>query len=260
MPKRVHDPYKSERNTFSRAALALLAYAARAAELADQVAALVPVSPTPQMGGMDLVNTTVVLGMCEELMTAAVVYERERGAHWQDIGRHLGRISAGEAEERYDDAWQRWRAGVKAPTCSYFAPPYGTHPDVPEAVYDPVRTARKLDEWVHERGLRPDEPHPVSGSLPALKTTEEADRIMCDIRYAAMGDVDPEYLAGLYEEKAEIYGRLGVELRSEFHFREEIALALARARELRRQIADLPDSRVDEGLTSAGETGVGAVG
>jgi hypothetical protein len=197
----VRDPYKKDRDKHSRAALAKLAHSALAVELADVVAHQVPVHefPNPHQRGLSIIDAKVVIDMAEALLDAAVVYEHEMSHRWEDIGHSLGGLSASDAKEQCGHAWEAWSAALDVR--SYLAADPVERCEMPDAVYDPAGTGRRLDAWVHQRGFHPEDPHPVTGRLPSLKTVDESRRVMEEISYIVDYEHScPLQLAGLYEE------------------------------------------------------------
>ncbi|MFF7251323.1 hypothetical protein ACFZBU_46605 [Embleya sp. NPDC008237] len=228
------DPYKEDRIRYSAAALARLAFAAVAAEIADRAAELVPVAPDASVKELSVSRARDLYDVLERLEAAAVVYQRERGDAWGEIGRAMGNWSAADVEFSFGEAWKEWRAALEAPVCSYYAPASGSHPRLPEAAYEPRYTGVRLDDWAVKHGVGSG-PCPVSWTLPALDVLEEASRIVHAIDRAVRSDVGPADLAELYETKAEIYTRLAARIGPDGSIAEETALALARAGDLRRQ-------------------------
>lgn len=97
-----------------------------------------------------------------ELVTAAVVFERERGTSWSEIAPHLGMTPA-EAEHRFTPAVAAWREAL--------AEPLGRAPDtgrlfhrLPVAAEDPQRHAERLDFWAAWR-LGYQDKHAVTDGL-----------------------------------------------------------------------------------------------
>lgn len=94
-----------------------------------------------------------------------MIYERERGTSWEDIGRYLG-IDAAAAKERFTPALDRWTDAFETP---YALDETGRKRVVrlPSAAYDPADACRRLDLRAHLRlGLRQDD-RAVSGALLA---------------------------------------------------------------------------------------------
>jgi len=132
-------PYDEERATYPRAALARLVLSADAAEVTDAARALVGTRHDAYTGpGGRASEAGRVVDLAGRLLTSAVVYERERGAAWADIGGYLG-LAAEEAERRYAPAVADWHAALAA----------GRRPELPQAAYDPVRTIARLDRWAY---------------------------------------------------------------------------------------------------------------
>jgi hypothetical protein len=81
----------------------------------------------------------------DELVDAAVVYARERGASWSDVAEVL-EVKKQTAHERWAPVEQEWRDGLLDPLR---AQPNGRlrYLAVPDAAYDPQRYAASLDAW-----------------------------------------------------------------------------------------------------------------
>ncbi|MFG3204888.1 hypothetical protein [Streptomyces sp. NPDC048192] len=139
-------PYDEARGTYTREALARLVLSSAAHGLADTARELVPTRHDAYAGpGGRVSEARTLVGPAEELLTRAVVYERERGASWADIARYLG-VDAREAKERYAPELARWQEAFEAP---YRPDETGRKriPQLPVAAYDPDRAVSRLDGW-----------------------------------------------------------------------------------------------------------------
>ena len=110
----------------------------------------------------------LAVGMCfsgaansvRELIKERVIYERERGSSWAEIGRYL-RLTAEQAEATYGGDVLRWRAAFDEP---YRLDGTGRKriPNLPPAAYDPVRAGGVLDRWAKRHLPLVNHPHPVA--------------------------------------------------------------------------------------------------
>lgn len=104
----------------------------------------------------------------EDVLRWAVVYERERGTSWDDIGEALGPITRQSAHRRFADQVEQWRAPLDEPETVRVN---GTSEDprIPYPASDPEKAARHLDSWLKERTVAHDawarDDRPVSDHL-----------------------------------------------------------------------------------------------
>ena len=138
-----------------RQALARLAVSSTAAEIAENATGIVPTYadeynyPTD-----DLEQAIRILGRAEELLALSVVYARERGASWADIGQSLG-ITRQSAHERFAERERAWVDALDRPfTLGEIAGSTGVQTVVvtrlPDALGDPDFTIDYLDKWCAE--------------------------------------------------------------------------------------------------------------
>jgi hypothetical protein len=156
-------PYDDERRQYSRTALARLVLADEACGLSDAAGNLAVTRYDAYAGaGGRISEASTLIALSERLLTSAVIYERERGSSWEDIGRYLG-SSGTAAERRFTPAIDEWRTAFEVP---YRLDETGRKriPQLPGAAYDPKRVSRNLDLWAHVRLGFGDE-HAVSGGL-----------------------------------------------------------------------------------------------
>ncbi|WP_405644058.1 hypothetical protein [Streptomyces sp. NBC_00019] len=159
-------PYDEDRAAYSHQDLARLALSAQAVDVAAAAQALVGTRSDVDTGLGGRVSEGVrVVEVAEGVLARAVVYERERGASWEDIGRYLG-VDAGVAEERYAPELERWNTAFQVP---YRLDPTGRKriPQLPQAAYDPRSSVRQLDLWAGLHVTTGDW-HAVSGGLGGL--------------------------------------------------------------------------------------------
>jgi hypothetical protein len=165
-----HDDYRSR---FSRRALARLVLSDQASGLSNAAASLAVTRYDEFSGsGGRVSEAAAVAGHADRLVTTAVIYERERGSSWAEIGRYLD-LSGPAAEQRFASAVEHWQSAFDAP---YRLDETGRKriPQLPTAAYDPARVIRNLDLWAAVR-LGFDDEHAVSGGLqPGHDAEEEA--------------------------------------------------------------------------------------
>ncbi|MFJ8043951.1 hypothetical protein ACIRBX_25965 [Kitasatospora sp. NPDC096147] len=156
-------PYDAERSAFTRAALARLALSDAGVDLADAAGNLAITRYDDQTGlGGRAGEAAGLRDFADRLLTRAVVFERERGASWEQVAQYIG-VGAAEARERFTPAVDRWERAFEEP---YRLDPTGRKrvPQLPSAAYDPEAACRQLDLAVRLRTFFRDE-HPVSGAL-----------------------------------------------------------------------------------------------
>ncbi|MEU5316320.1 hypothetical protein AB0G67_06285 [Streptomyces sp. NPDC021056] len=162
-PSSTPTPYDEDRAAYSLQALARLALCARAVDLAAAAQALVGTRHDVHTGlGGRVSEGARAVEVAEGVLARSVVYERERGASWEDIGQYLG-VDAGAAEERYAPELERWNTAFRVP---YRLDPTGRKriPQLPQAAYDPRSAVRQLDLWAGLHVTTGDW-HAVSGGL-----------------------------------------------------------------------------------------------
>ncbi|MFF4268702.1 hypothetical protein [Streptomyces sp. NPDC001536] len=166
-------PYDKDRALYSPQALARLTLSAQAVDTASAAQALVGTRNDVDTGLGGRVSEGVrVVEAAEGVLVRAVVYERERGASWEEIGRYLG-VAAEAAEERYASELERWNTAFQVP---YRLDPTGRKriPQLPQAAYNPRSSVRQLDLWA---GLHvtTNDWHAVSGGLGGPAVPHELD-------------------------------------------------------------------------------------
>ncbi|MCQ4045839.1 hypothetical protein ACFOSC_27825 [Streptantibioticus rubrisoli] len=110
----------------------------------------------------------------EDVLRWAVVYERERGTSWDDIGEALGSITRQSAHKRFADQVEQWRAPLDEPETVRLN---GTaeDPRIPYPASDPEAAAGHLDSWLRDHTAPYDawarRDQPVSAHLERHTTT-----------------------------------------------------------------------------------------
>ncbi|WP_307705069.1 hypothetical protein [Streptomyces sp. V1I6] len=169
-------PYDADRATFSRPARARLVLSHRAMDVSKSADGLVPTRHDPDTGpGGRVSQAAQLVELAERVLASAVVYERERGSSWAEIGQYLG-IGAGEAEERFAADLDRWNTAFEVP---YRLDETGRKriPQLPTAAYDPVWACKHLDLWAYIRHLGTGDKHAVSSGLDMAAPGEGASSV-----------------------------------------------------------------------------------
>ncbi|WP_051877146.1 hypothetical protein [Streptomyces natalensis] len=222
---------------YSRQALARLVLSDASHALAEQATANIGTRhDTGAHRGEFIEQAMHLVEQAQEVLQAAVLYEREKGLSWDAIGEALGGITRQSAHAKYAEAEAQWRRGVVNPITRPTTPKGLASLNAPEAAYQPTATARRLDKWLREHG-RPAEQqdeHPVSGHLPTLTTSAAISQLLDAIRHATQHRTQGEDLARLFDRKAELMDRIATEEGRE-DAREMAAGARARAAEIRSQ-------------------------
>ncbi|WP_189602340.1 hypothetical protein [Streptomyces lateritius] len=192
-----------------------------------------------------------LLRLAEHAQRRAVVYERERGTSWEDIGEALG-ITKQSAHARFAEYVNEWTEPFEKPerrhadgTADDRRIPYGARyapgAAVP-AAGSAEKTAAELDRWLRRHDGWADQEHPVSGSLPRY-STREMSLLVGDAAFRMRIDQllpDPHAEADLWEFHAELQERMiresergGLPLHPKIDYPQEAARSRARAAALR---------------------------
>ena len=176
-------PYDEDRAAYSRTALARLVVSDHAASIATAATAMVGTRGDADVAFGGRVSEAVALiPQARELLAAAVVYERERGATWVEIASYLDPDGAFDRDPdraldrdaeavaaRFAPDLGRWQDAFEH---AYRLDDEGIHrvPALPGAAYDPVAAGSRLDVWASTRvwgGATRWAPHEVTESLDA---------------------------------------------------------------------------------------------
>ena len=164
-------PYDADRAAFTREALARLAFSSSAVNTARCAMGLVTTRNDVDTGlGGRAGEAAGLIEAAELVLTRAVVYERERGATWEEIAHYLETDPA-EAEARFAPALARWNEAFDVP---YRLDATGRKrvPQLPTAAYDPEFAVRRLDSWAGVYVVRGDW-RAVSGGLPGYDRADD---------------------------------------------------------------------------------------
>jgi hypothetical protein len=137
-------PGDAGRTTYPRRALARLVLSDHAAGVSDAADSLVITRYDVYAGpGGRVSEAHTLTRLAERVLVDAVVYERERGSSWKDIGQYLG-VGATAAEQRFTPDLDRWASALESP---YRLDESGRKHvlQLPSAAHDPDYACRRLD-------------------------------------------------------------------------------------------------------------------
>jgi hypothetical protein len=189
--------------THSRRALARLAFSAAAAQLADRARARVPTNDDGGLRPGELLDEARSLFVAaQELLEKAIIFERERGTSWAELGEVLD-ISKQAAQQRHGQAVEDWTDGVNqalAVVGERF-----TFAHVPGEGGDaPAELAERLDAWCLQytgKHNKPRGPKPVSGGLELAGTAEQVV-LLNRLAQRMTSERDPATLRAFHAAKA----------------------------------------------------------
>ncbi|MET9955620.1 hypothetical protein ABZ135_29295 [Streptomyces sp. NPDC006339] len=168
-------PYDSDRIRYSRQALARLVLCDHAVDVAGAASGLVATGHDSDTGpGGRVSQAAQLVELAERALRSAVIYERERGSSWEDIGRYLG-VGPQEAEERFAAHLDDWSTAFAVP---YRIDETGRKriPRLPTAAYDPAWAAGLLDGWARRHLSLIDDEQPVSSGLVMADAEDDEHR------------------------------------------------------------------------------------
>ncbi|MCX4707159.1 hypothetical protein [Streptomyces sp. NBC_01373] len=223
-----------DRFGYSRQALARLVLSHRLQELSERAMTWIPTTHDmwahPGEAVSDLVD---LVELAQDALSAAVVYERQKGTSWAAMGEALGEISRQSAHERYSQAVEDWQLALVEPFEPAAEGARVRSRRLHEAAYEPTATGRRLDAWAREHVERVrDDAHPVTGHLPGLSTAEEMVQVLDAVHHAQQSQAGPAERARLQERKAALLERIAAE-DDRPEVAEQAAEARARAAQLR---------------------------
>lgn len=203
------DPVQGAPYTSRSIALLVLGDAAR--RTSDFARSMVPTGPSRStLDGVLLSDALQLRALAEQVITAAVVAEREDGTDWAEIADTLG-VAPGFAEERWTAVVEGWKGDIEQ------AAEAGHHHDLPDALaQQPEILARQLDEWI-VRHREPHDPvlseHPVTDTLRAMHPMLELLHLksrqqrLCELH----GDPPPALLITILERVADLHTALAID-------------------------------------------------
>ncbi|MFE2527440.1 hypothetical protein ACFXEL_24715 [Streptomyces sp. NPDC059382] len=166
-------PYDADRARFTRQALARLVLCDHAVDVADSARGLVATENDPDTGPGGRVSQALqLIELAERALSAAVIYERERGSSWSEIAQYL-RVDAAEAGARFAPDLDDWDTAFDAP---YRLDETGRKriPQLPTAAYDPSWACAQLDRWAYLQRLGIDQHQAVTSGLVMASPEEES--------------------------------------------------------------------------------------
>jgi|SRR5215207_6318849 len=188
---------------YSRKSQARIALSVAAREVSDEARGLVSADDRSSGVGEIVERAVQLVDRTRDVLERAVVYEREQGASWQDIGAALG-VSRQTAHERFAEVEQRWKDALRRPYAE--AGPGGRRAlRLPEGAEDPERWSRQLDAWVIQHRERTDVDtgeHPVSGLQRPQTLLEASDDLVIEGRELTARGASPGERFAFYERKA----------------------------------------------------------
>ncbi|MFE0255203.1 hypothetical protein [Streptomyces sp. NPDC059010] len=165
-------PLDGPRAPYTREALARLVLSRAAVDLAQGAGPLAITRNDADTGlGGRVSEARQLVEHAARLLVRAVVFERERGASWEDIARYAG-MDAQAAEERFAPELARWSEELEAPHL-YDEAGRRQVLRLPYAAYAPHLVSRDLDLWAHLH-LTTRDLHAVSAGL---RTAGPAERV-----------------------------------------------------------------------------------
>ena len=128
--------------TWPRRALARLALSHAAAELAEQSTGMVlTINDVWGRPNEYVAQAAQLVAAAREVLDRAVVYARERGASWADIGESL-HVSRQAAHERYAPVLAKWDSGLDEPRTRHGR---FLSPRLPGGASEPDPSAARVD-------------------------------------------------------------------------------------------------------------------
>lgn len=196
----------------SRRALARLAFSAAAAQLADRARSRVPTNDDGGLRPGELVEgARSLLVAAADLVEKAIIFERERGTSWAELGEVLD-ISKQAAQQRHGQALEDWREGVNhALTVSEGRLVFAHVPG--EGGEAPAEVAERLDAWCLQYTGRHNKPHgptPVSAGLELAGVVEQVV-LLNRLAQRMTSERDPAQLRAFHAAKATLMASLAEE-------------------------------------------------
>ncbi|QDN84396.1 hypothetical protein [Streptomyces sp. RLB3-6] len=174
-------------------------------------------------GGSFIEDADRMVRLAEEIKRKAVIYERQLGTSWEEVGRALA-ITKQSAHKKFASEVEAWRAPLDKParvrpdgTPDDDRIPYGVRyaEGIPRPEYGTAEeTARDLDRWLREHTSRADswsdEERAASAGLPRHSTTSMLMLLGAVSRRLLEEQLvpDPRAEADLAERRVALYERL----------------------------------------------------
>lgn len=198
--------------THSRRALARLAFSAAAAQLAECARARVPTNDDSGLRPGELLDEArSLLGAAQELLEKAIIFERERGTSWAELGDVLD-ISKQAVQQRHGRAVEDWTEGVNQALTVVDRRFAFAH--VPgEGGAAPSELAERLDAWCAQytgKHNRPRGSKPVTEGLELAGATEQVV-LLNRLAQRMTKEREPAKLRAFHAAKAALMARLAEE-------------------------------------------------
>jgi hypothetical protein len=197
--------------SYSRRALARLVFSAAAAQLADRARGRVPTNDDSWLKPGELLGEArSLLVAAEEILGKALIFERERGTSWAEIGEELD-ISKQAAQQKHGQAVEDWTTGLNQALAVVegrigfaYVPGEGEVPD---------ELAERLDAWCLQYVGKHNK---VRGTKPVsegLERAGEAEQVVLINRLAQRmtQERDPAKLRAFHAAKAAFMASLADE-------------------------------------------------
>ncbi|MFD7233611.1 hypothetical protein [Streptomyces sp. NPDC059881] len=160
-----------------------------------------------------------LISLAEHAQRQAVIYERERGTSWEELGEALG-ISRQSAHAKFAEYVKAWREPLDRPERRHLdgtpddrRVPYGFRYAPGSAVPangSAEKTAHDLDAWMRRHENWAEQEHPVSGALPRHSTMEMVLLVGDAAHRMRMDQLmpDPQAEADLWDLRADLQEQL----------------------------------------------------
>jgi len=156
---------------YSRRTLARLVLSDQAVRVADYATGLVSTRNDADTGnGGRASQASQLVSMARQALVAAVIYERERGCSWEEIGRYL-EIEPAEAQARFGSDLSKWLDAFEDEHRG--VPHQAARQHLPQAALHPDYVGELLDRWAFSRITLTKDEHEVTGALLGLPVPGE---------------------------------------------------------------------------------------
>jgi hypothetical protein len=198
--------------THSRRALARLAFSAAAAQLADHARGRVPTYDDSGLRPGELLDEARSLVVAaQELLEKAIVFERERGTSWAELGEVLG-VSKQAAQQQHGQAVDDWTVSVNlALTVADGGVVFAHVPG--EGGDTPAELAERLDAWCAQYAGKHNRPRGTNPVTEGLELAGSAEQVVLLNRLAQRmtNEQDPAKQRAFHTAKAVLMASLAEE-------------------------------------------------
>jgi hypothetical protein len=197
---------------YSRRALARLAFSSAAAQLADRARSRVPTNDDSWIKPGELLDEArSLLVAAEELVEKAIIFEREHGTSWAELGEVLG-VSKQAAQQKHAPAVEDWTESLNQSLTAMdghlvFSQVPGEGGDAPEQL------AERLDDWALRHPEKHNKPRGTKPVSEGLELAGSAEHIVLLNRLAKRmtNECDPDKLRAFHAAKAALMTSLADE-------------------------------------------------